>query len=178
MTAGEVPKSLLVHLSHDCTKDWRTNSSSTPACSISDDLVQVVTAHSPFWPVLGKGAMIMTCLFLQKFWVLLVVGLLEAVMWELAVSMLAVRIKGDVGATATGLASVVPGLDAIIVEPDSRGEYSLVWRGRRGLDVAGIGIHGHLLADLGNAVLAFDIRRRRAFGAVRDLAGKAGLCLQ
>jgi hypothetical protein len=58
----------------------------TSAGSISDDFVEIITAHSPF-----RSLVVLVNLLLDQLWVLLVVCLLETIVRDDSVAMFAYR---------------------------------------------------------------------------------------
>jgi hypothetical protein len=63
--------------------------SRTTAGCITNDLVQIITAQSPLWPPLS----VLTDLFLEKFWMFLVISLLETIVRNLTMSKAATKYK-------------------------------------------------------------------------------------
>ena len=63
--------------------------SSTTAGGITDNFVQIITAQGPLWSALS----ILTNLLLEKFWVFLVVSLLETIVRDLPMSKAATKYK-------------------------------------------------------------------------------------
>ena len=63
----------------ECLTETRTS-----AGSISDNFVEIITAHSPC-----RSLVVLLDFLLDQFWMLLVVCLLETIVWDDSVAMLA-----------------------------------------------------------------------------------------
>lgn len=154
-----------------------TKASSSAGCVVHD-LVQIFRTESPFCSASTQTWTVVPLLLSQAgFRMFVVPSLLELVFVSHSMAMKTVAARrSSENLPPTTSTAVMSFLAAIIMKSDARGECLRGGHRRWSLNIASVGIHGHTLPDLRNAILVV-MNRARSFGGSSG-PRKALLCIQ